>query len=92
MQKGGVCQNWKHTPDYVKCVKCVSSGGPLKVDNVLITKGDEMANVLKKFFVSVFTKEPLAYRPGASSRHCIHTLKGQENAEGPPTQFSTRSR
>ena len=58
MQKGGVCQNWKHTPAYVKCVKCVSSGGPLKVDNVLITKGDEMANVLKSFLWACSLKSP----------------------------------
>ena len=51
--------NTRPFTSYIKSkIKCVSSVGPLKVDNVLVTKNDEMANILNKFFVSVFTKEP----------------------------------
>ena len=51
--------NTRPFASYVKAkIKNISSVGPLKVNDSLVSNNADMANILNKFFVSVFTREP----------------------------------
>ena len=51
--------NTRPFASYVKTkIKNISSVGPLKVNDNLVSDSADMANILNKFFVSVFTQEP----------------------------------